>query len=85
MPPEVVEPGFVVDPGGQLQEENQVVGAEIQSSFRPAKIKAAFRNQQAFGVFATVAAALGAACWEPDGQRRTVVGFRAPDDGFAFG
>src|SRR5262245_4442177 len=55
---EVVQPGRIVDPGRDLQEQGQVLDAKGQRAIGPAKIEAAVLPKLALAVFAGVAQAL---------------------------
>ena len=55
---EVVQPGRVVDPGSDLQEQGEVLRAQGEGAVRAAKVKAAVLAKLALGIFARMAPAL---------------------------
>ena len=78
------EPGVLVDAVRQIHERDEVLRAEIQLSFRAAEIEGTVFAERAFGIFAQMAAPLGARGLELDdhaGLRRRAI----PDQRRAFG
>ena len=56
---QVIEPRLIIDPVSNLSKENKILGPEIQSFLRTAKIKTPVRPEFPFRVLTAVTAAVG--------------------------
>src|SRR4051812_31977203 len=55
---QMMQPGLVVDTVGDLQEQGEILGAQIELLLRSAKVEADLRPQITLGVLAQMAASL---------------------------
>src|SRR5262249_37311951 len=71
---EVVEPGLVIHAVGDLREEDQVLGPEVQPLAATAEVEAALRGKRSLGVLAAMARAVGLSRRDLENERRLVRG-----------
>src|SRR5262249_8634678 len=75
---EVVHPGLVIDPVGDLEEQVEVLGAEVELALGAAEVEAAVRPEVALGILAGMPPALRARWKTTHPDRRPL---RAPPPG----
>src|SRR5205823_2226358 len=77
---EMMEPGGIVHSFGQLQEEDQVLSAQVKLALRAAKVEAPFRRYLTYGVLARVPAMLHPTRSDSQPQRRGVLALPPEED-----